>query len=122
VNTAPGGDAMTARFHRDAESERLKREDVRRPIAWTIHPADAAECAAKGEHCQARRCRNPVAVVTWRWWRSTEAGRVLLAEHFTCTQHGQQFADRHHIEIEPTPAEPSRRHGPDAGHPPGGEQ
>jgi hypothetical protein len=108
VNTAPGGDAMTVRYHRDADAALLKREAVRRPIAWTIHPADAAECAAKGEHCHTRRCRKLVAVVTWRWWRSTEAGRVLLAEHLTCIEHGLQFADRHHIEIEPAPAESSR--------------
>jgi hypothetical protein len=92
-----------------------KLEDVRRPLAWQIHPADVARFAAEGKHCETRRCRNRVAVVTWRWWRSSEARRALLTEHFVCDQHGQEFATRHHIEIEPTPAEPSRHSRPGAG-------
>jgi len=108
MKTAPGGDAMTVRFHRDADADRLKRANVRRPIAWTIHPADAARDTAAGKHCETRRCRNPVSAVTWRWWRSAEAGRVLLTEHAVCDQHGQEFADRHRIEIEPPPDDPSR--------------
>jgi hypothetical protein len=78
-------------------------EPVRRPIAWRVHPDDAARFAAEGQHCQVRRCRNAISVVSWRWWRSAEAGRVLVAEHFICGEHGQQFADRHHIEIEAAP-------------------
>jgi len=111
VNTAPGGDAMTVRYHRDADADRLKSEDVRRPIAWRIHPADAERDAAAGKRCETRRCHEQVAVVTWRWWRSAEAGRVLLTEHVVCDQHGQEFADRHHIEIEPHPARASRSDG-----------
>ena len=107
----PGGDAMTVRFHRDAGAAALKREKIRRPIAWRIHPDDAARDTAAGKHCEARRCRGRVAVVTWRWWRSAEAGRVLLTEHAVCDQHGQEFADRHRIEIEPRPARASRGHG-----------
>jgi hypothetical protein len=99
--TTPGGDAMSVSFHRATELALLKQANVRWPIAWTLHPADAAELKARGEHCQARRCRNPVAIVTWRWWRSTEVGQVLLAEHFVCLGHGQQFAQYRHIEIEP---------------------
>jgi hypothetical protein len=106
MSTAPGGDAMTAEYHRHAALEQLKREKLPRPIAWTLHPADAAESAAKGEHCQARRCRNPVGVVTWRWWRSTEVARILLTEHFVCAGHGQEFAGRHHIEVELPAAAP----------------
>jgi hypothetical protein len=82
---------------------------VRRPLAWRIHPGDAAGFAAQGKGCETRRCRNPIAVVTWRWFRSAAAGRVLVAEHFVCDQHGQEFAARHHVEIEPSPPEPSRR-------------
>jgi hypothetical protein len=111
MNTSPGGDAMTARFHRDAEAAALKRQKLCRPIAWTLHPVDAAWFAARGQHCQTRRCRELVAVVTWRWWRSAEAGRVLQAEHFVCTEHGQEFADRHGTEIEPPPDEPSHPRG-----------
>jgi len=104
--TSPGGDAMRTEFHRDAALEQLKRAEVPRPIAWTVHAADAAELADRGERCQVRRCRNPVTVVTWRWWRSTEVARVLLAEHLVCTDHGQKFAERHHIEVEPPSATP----------------
>jgi hypothetical protein len=96
-------------------------EPVRRPLAWRIHPGDAARFAAEGSHCQGRRgtrrCRDPIAVVAWRWWRSSAAGRVLVSERFLCDEHAQQFADRYHIEIEPSPPERSRRrdtHGTDA--------
>jgi hypothetical protein len=106
MSTAPGGDAMTVSFRRDADLAWLKRAKVPRPIAWTLHPADAAELAAKGEHCQVRRCRRAAVVVTWRWWRSAEVARILLAEHVVCTEHGQGFADRHHIQIEPARARP----------------
>jgi hypothetical protein len=104
AETSPGGDAATVRFPRDTDAGRLKQQKVPRPVAWTMPPADTAECSAKGEHCQARRCRNPVAIVTWRWWRSTEVGRVLVAEHFVCVQHGQEFAGRHHIQVEAAPS------------------
>jgi hypothetical protein len=97
---------MTAGYNRDAELALLKRQKVPPPIAWTLHPADAAEIAARGEHCQVRRCRNAVSVVTWRWWRSAEVARILLAEHFVCTEHGQKFAGRHHIQIEPPSERP----------------
>jgi hypothetical protein len=76
---------------------------VRRPIAWRIHLDDAARFAAEGQHCETRRCHNLAAVVTWRYWRWAAAGRVLLAEHVACDQHGREFADRHRIEIVPPP-------------------
>jgi hypothetical protein len=104
VNTAPGGDAMTVRYHRGDESAALKPENARRPVAWEIHPDDVVKFAAGREHCETRRCRNPAAVVTWRYWRSAEAGRVLLAGHLACEEHGQGFAKRHHITVEPAPA------------------
>jgi hypothetical protein len=95
---------MTIRFHRDAEIAALKRKTVRRPRAWRIHPDDVVKFAAERKHCETRRCRNPVAIVTWRFWRSAAAGRVLLAEHLACEQHAREFAARHHIEIEPAPS------------------
>jgi hypothetical protein len=90
-------------------------EPVRRPLAWRIHSADVARLAAEGKHCETRRCRNPVAVVTWRWWRRSEARRALLTEHLVCDQHGQEFADRHHIEIEPTRPSQAATAGPAPG-------
>jgi hypothetical protein len=109
MSPSPGGDAMSVSFRRDTELALLKQAEVPRPIAWTLHPADAAEIAGKGEHCQVRRCRNAVSVVTWRWWRSTEVARILLAEHFICTEHGQKFADRHYIQVEPPSEQPRAR-------------
>ncbi len=104
----PGGDAMTLKFHRDADLARLKREKVRRPLAWRLHADDAARFAAERRRCGIRRCRNRISAVTWRWWRSAEAGRALLAEHMVCDQHAREFASRHQIEIEPPPDDPSR--------------
>jgi hypothetical protein len=83
---------------------------VRKPIAWRIHDMDVAWFAAQGKHCEGRRgtrrCKDAITIVRWRWYRSAEAGRVLVAERLLCDEHGQQFADRHRIEIEPPPAEP----------------
>jgi hypothetical protein len=78
-------------------------------VAWRLPPDDAAQFAEERQCCQARGCHNPVTVVTWRWWRSTAAGRVLVAEHFLCDQHGAEFAARYHAEIEPAPEREARR-------------
>ena len=84
-------------------------EPVPWPVCWRIHPDDAAQLAAQGKHCETRRCRSPIAMVTWRYWRSAAAGRVLVAEHEVCVRHGREFAGRHGIEIEPEPPERSLR-------------
>ena len=83
----------------------------RRPVAWRIHAADAALFAAERKHCETRRCRNPITVATWRYYRSTEAGRVLMAERFDGDQHGAEFAQRHHIAVDPPPDVPSWSRG-----------
>jgi len=74
-----------------------------RPMARRLSADEIARFIANGSHCETRKCREPVAVVTWRWFRSAAAGRVLVAEHFVCTGHGEAFASRHHVEIEPAP-------------------
>lgn len=99
---------MTIRYRSGAEAARLKLEKVRRPIAWKIHADDSEREASAGQHCQTQRCRKRITVVTWRWWRSTEANRVLLTEHFRCDQHGEEFATRYGITIEAPPDRPSR--------------
>jgi hypothetical protein len=111
VSTSPGGDAMTVRFPRGDDAERLRTEQVPWPVCWRIHEADAARFAASGKHCETRRCRKPVAMVTWRWWRSAEAGQVLLSEHLVCAGHGRDFAERHGIDIESAPSRPSTGRG-----------
>jgi hypothetical protein len=95
-------------------SDMQRRSDVvRRPLAWRIHPDDAARFAADGKHCEGRRgtrrCRDPITIVTWRWYRSAAAGRVLVVERLVCDEHGGQFAARRRIEIEPHPPERSAR-------------
>lgn len=82
---------------------------LRAPAAWKIHETDVVRFGEQGQHCDHPRCREAVTVVTWRRWQSAEAGRELLAEHFVCTEHGQDFARRHHLEVEAAPDRPSRR-------------
>ena len=101
MTTSPGGDAMTVRFPRDGEADSLERQPVPWPVCWRISPDTAARLTAEGKHCETRKCREPVAMTTWRWWRSAEVGRVLLAEHLVCVQHGRGFAERHGIDIDP---------------------
>ena len=79
------------------------------PQAWRIRPSEAARFTADGKHCETRKCREPVAVVTWRWWRSAAAGRVLVSEHQVCERHGAEFAARHRIGVDPA-SEVTARH------------
>lgn len=58
---------------------------------------DAAVFARNGEHCEGRRCRQPVAIVTWSWF--TLRGKRRISERFLCEDHGQDFARRHNVEI-----------------------
>jgi hypothetical protein len=76
------------------------------PLAWHLHPDDVAQFAAEGKYCEHRGCQNPQSINTWRYFWSKSAGRVLLAEHQVCDQHGLEFAARHHLEIQPPPDEP----------------
>lgn len=87
----------------------MTAEPVKRPYAFYLHPAEAARLAAERKHCETRRCRRPITVCTWRWWRSAEAGRVLVSEHLACDEHGTGFAQRHHIEIDPPSERAARR-------------
>jgi hypothetical protein len=82
--------------------------DLPAPLAWRLPAGDAARFAAEGKHCDHRGCRELQVIVTWRRFWSKAAGRVLLSERFLCDQHGQEFADRHHIEVEPPPKPSSR--------------
>jgi hypothetical protein len=102
MTTEPG-------LNRDAELAALKREPLPRPHAWRIRQTEVERLAARGDRCETRRCHGVIVAVTRRWWRSTEAARVLLAEHLVCEQHGTEFAERHHIGVDP-PGEVTVRH------------
>jgi len=97
---------------------------VNRPQAWRIRPSEAARLAADGKHCETRKCREPVAIVTWRWWRSAAAGRFLVSEHVVCEAHGTEFAAQHHIGVDPAGEVEARRLGDAdiAALPPGGRR
>jgi hypothetical protein len=76
---------------------------LREPFARRTHPAETAEFTLDGWHCDVRRCREPVSVYAWYYPR--RGGRPTGAERFLCTPHGEAFARRQHLEIEPAPAE-----------------
>jgi hypothetical protein len=80
------------------------------PVAWYVHQADTDHFTSQGEHCQARRCRHPIEVVSHRNFSS--AGHVLLAEKFWCRQHGGEFAARWHTKIEAISDRPARHLAP----------
>jgi hypothetical protein len=73
------------------------------PVAHYLFPGDADVFAARGEHCDHIGCREPRSIRTLRWYRWE--GRVRAAEHFYCTGHGQAFARRYRVEVEPAPDE-----------------
>lgn len=98
MSSEPGGDAMSVRFRRDAEAAALKRERLPLPVAWYVHQADTDWFTDRREHCQQRRCRGPVEVVTHRDFRRN--GQVCRAEHFWCRGHGREFAARWGIVVE----------------------
>jgi hypothetical protein len=105
MSTSPGG---------GTEAAALKRETVPRPRAWRIRQTEIARFAAAGKRCETRKCREPVTIVTWRWWRSAAASCVLLSEREVCERHGTGFAAQHHIGVDPA-GEIVARHPSDAG-------
>ena len=73
------------------------------PFARRLHQLEIDGSARRGEHCDTRGCREPVTIVGWYHRRS--GGQVLGFERFLCTAHGEAFAARHHLAIEPAPTE-----------------
>jgi hypothetical protein len=89
----------------------MSADPAPRPWARWLHRDELAALEATVRHCEIRKCGNPVAVITWRWWRSSElGGKVLVTEHFVCSEHG---TDRH------APSHPGRPRGRGRGAPPG---
>jgi hypothetical protein len=106
---APIMTSEPARIRRGRRDGAMTTEPVPWPVCWRIHQDDAAQFASEKKHCETRKCREPVAMVTWRYWRSSAVGRLLLSEHLVCVQHGREFAGRHGIDLEPAPAKRSLR-------------
>jgi hypothetical protein len=71
------------------------------PFARRIHQLEAAEFAREGQHCDTRRCREPIAV--YAWYHRRQHGEVLGHERLLCASHGEAFATRHHLAIEAAP-------------------
>lgn len=78
------------------------------PAARYAPHRDLKKLAAAGErHGNAPRCRQPIEVVTRRWFRRDGIARV--SERFWCAQHGQEKAERWGITIAPAPKARSSR-------------
>jgi hypothetical protein len=74
-------------------------EPLPRPWARHLSPGWAASWTAHGYHCEAAKCREPVVIVTWRRYRWH--GETRVSERFVCAGHGEGFARRYGIEIQP---------------------
>lgn len=73
------------------------------PFARRLHPLEAAKFARQGRHCAVRGCREPVTVYGWYWRRERGLPRPIAYERELCTNHGEAFAARHHLVLEPAP-------------------
>jgi hypothetical protein len=73
------------------------------PFARRLHQLETAAFTRQGEHCDTRGCREPVAIYAWYYRRS--GGQVLGYERALCTAHGEAVAARHHLPVDPAPAE-----------------
>jgi hypothetical protein len=76
-------------------------EPPSRPRARYLAPS---EIVTIGGRCRAGKCRQPVAVVTWRRYRWR--GQVRVVERFVCIEHGGAFARRYSVEIQSAPDAP----------------
>jgi hypothetical protein len=86
------------------------------PFARHLHPAETAWFAEAGEHCDHPRCRQPVAVYSW-YYPNALGGQIGSGRQL-CAQHGEEFARRRGLVIEPAPEEsdlPERRPAPRPG-------
>lgn len=74
------------------------------PGARRLSPAEAGWAGGRcGWHSGPRRCVQPAAVVTYRYFAARGTGLLLLAERFVCTEHGEAFARRYGVEVETVP-------------------
>lgn len=81
-----------------------------------LHPVEAADMAATGQHCDTRRCREPVTIYAWYHRRVADLPEPLGHERFMCTAHGEAWAARRRLVIEdPPPGSERHRSDPDPG-------
>ena len=82
----------------------MSARPLREPFARRIHPAETAGLTADGQHCDVRRCREPVTVYGWYYRFDRDLGRKIGYERFLCLSHGEAFAARHHLALEDAPS------------------
>jgi hypothetical protein len=73
------------------------------PFARYLHPLEAAKFARQGRHCDVRRCSEPVVIYGWYYHRDRDLHRLIGHGRELCTSHGEAFAGRHHLVLEPAP-------------------
>jgi hypothetical protein len=72
------------------------------PFARRLHPDETASLVAAGQHCDVRACHAPPEVYAWCY--PNALGGDIGAERQLCTPHGEGFAHRQGLAIEPAPA------------------
>jgi hypothetical protein len=73
------------------------------PFARHLHPAEAAQFARQGRHCDVRRCREPIVIYGFYYRRDRSLGMPLGHGRELCAEHGEAFAARHHLVLKPAP-------------------
>lgn len=73
-------------------------------FARHLHPAEIADFARRGQHCDVRRCREPVEAYGWYYRFDRHLGKKIGHERFLCPGHGEAFAARHRLVLEPAPS------------------
>jgi len=83
-------------------------------FARHLHPAEISELAARGQHCDVRRCREPIATYGWYYRFDRHLATKIGHERVLCLGHGEAFAARHRLVLEPAPSleEVSGAHAP----------
>ena len=83
----------------------MKNAPLPPPTARYVPRCDLKKLAHVGQHhCSVRKCRQPIAIVTRRWFRRDGIARA--SERFRCAQHGAEQAARWGITIAPAPKGP----------------
>ena len=105
MNTAPGGDAMTVRFNRDAEIAALETDAGAVAQSVADPPGRRGQVRGRGEALR-NEARPPPGRDRHLAVLEVDRGSESPAVRAPCVRrHGRAFAERHGIEIEPAPDE-----------------